>query len=124
MSSVHHPPNPPVLYTFKDPDALSHSLAHFIIKAQKESVTKKGRFTVAISGGSLPKMLKALIGDPSVKWDKWYVHILKRQEKLLIIYSPCRHVFYVDERVVPLDHPDSNYKASQDLLFSKVQIPK
>jgi 6-phosphogluconolactonase len=105
MSSVHHPPSPSVLYTFKDSDALSQSLAAFIIKAQKDSVTKKGRFTIAISGGSLPKMLKALIGESTVKWDKW-------------------HVFYVDERVVPLDHADSNYKASQDLLFSKVPIPQ
>jgi len=37
---------------------------------------------------------------------------------------PYRHVYYVDERVVPLDHPDSNHKACTDILFSKVPIPK
>jgi 6-phosphogluconolactonase len=34
-----------------------------------------------------------------------------------------RHVFYADERVVPLDHEDSNHKLAQDTLFSKVPIP-
>lgn len=35
-----------------------------------------------------------------------------------------RHVYYVDERVVPLDHPDSNHRACVDVLFSKVPIPQ
>lgn len=34
-----------------------------------------------------------------------------------------RQVFYVDERVVPLDHPDSNHRACMEALFSQVQIP-
>ena len=36
----------------------------------------------------------------------------------------CREVFFADERVVPLDHPDSNYAAVNEHLFSKVPIPK
>ena len=35
----------------------------------------------------------------------------------------CRHVFYADERAVPLDHQDSNHALCQDVLFSKVNIP-
>jgi len=34
-----------------------------------------------------------------------------------------RHVFYADERVVPLDHEDSNHRLASELLFSKVSIP-
>lgn len=34
-----------------------------------------------------------------------------------------RHVYYADERVVPLDHPDSNHKLCTEALFSKVPIP-
>lgn len=41
----------------------------------------------------------------------------------LFSLSTNRQVYYVDERVVPLDHPDSNHKACTDLLFSKVPIP-
>ncbi|KAF5377627.1 hypothetical protein D9615_005213 [Tricholomella constricta] len=104
MAGVHQPPNAPALVSFPDTDALAHSLAAFILKAQKDSLDKKGRFTIALSGGSLPKMLKGLVDNPSVKWDKW-------------------QVFYVDERVVPLDHPDSNHLACTTHLFSKVPIP-
>ncbi|KAF9454915.1 6-phosphogluconolactonase [Macrolepiota fuliginosa MF-IS2] len=105
MSAVHHPPNAPILISFADIDTLVSDLASFVVKAQKEAIDKKGKFTIALSGGSLPKLLRGLIGHTSVKWDKW-------------------HVFYVDERVVPLDHPDSNHKACVDALFSKVPIPE
>ncbi|KAI9512634.1 hypothetical protein F5148DRAFT_1161679 [Russula earlei] len=98
-------PTRPVVYSFSDTSNLSDSLAEYIIKAQRESVDKRGRFTVAISGGSLPKTLTALISKSGVKWDKW-------------------HVFYADERVVPLDHEDSNHKLAQDTLYSKVPIPR
>ncbi|TFK40947.1 6-phosphogluconolactonase [Crucibulum laeve] len=104
MAAVHNPPSAPILISFPDPDALVDSLASFIVKAQKDSVDKKGRFTIALSGGSLPKMLRGLINNPAVKWNKW-------------------QVYYVDERVVPLDHPDSNHRACTEHLFSKVPIP-
>jgi 6-phosphogluconolactonase len=66
-------PRDPVLHSFSSSAALSEALAAFIIKAQNESIEnpKKGRFTVALSGGSLPKMLEGLVGNPSVKWHKW-----------------------------------------------------
>ena len=69
---AHHAPNPPILHTFPDADAIVDALASFIVKAQKESLDRKGRFTIALSGGSLPKMLAGLIDNPSVKWDKWF----------------------------------------------------
>ncbi|KAJ7071268.1 hypothetical protein C8F01DRAFT_425386 [Mycena amicta] len=100
----HPAPLAPILYSFPDANVLVESLAEYIVKAQKESIDKKGRFTVALSGGSLPKMLSGLIHNPAVKWDKW-------------------HVFYADERVVPLNHPDSNHLLCTENLFSKVPIP-
>jgi len=104
MSAIHQAPAAPVLYSFSTTDDLAKSLAAFVIKAQKESLDKKGRFDIALSGGSLPKMLHALVGDSAVKWDKW-------------------QIFYVDERVVPLDHPDSNHLACSNFLYSKVNVP-
>ncbi|KAH9835744.1 6-phosphogluconolactonase [Rhodofomes roseus] len=98
-------PSSPILYSFPSSTELCDALANFIIKAQKESIEKKGRFSVAISGGSLPTQLNALINKPGVRWDKW-------------------QVFYADERVVPLDHADSNHKLCTDELFSKVPILK
>ncbi|KAF8807607.1 6-phosphogluconolactonase [Phlegmacium glaucopus] len=100
---MHQPPSPPVLISFKNSDELVSSLAVFVEKAQRDSINKKGRFTIALSGGSLPKMLRGLINNPNIKWDQW-------------------HVYYVDERVVALDHPDSNHRSCDEHLYSKVPI--
>jgi len=99
-----HTSSPPVFTSFTSSAELGEALADFILKAQKEALEKKGRFTVALSGGSLPKQLGGLIGKPGIRWEKW-------------------QVYYADERVVPLDDPDSNHKLCTDVLFSKVAIP-
>ena len=124
-------PTQPVVYSFPDTSQLSDSLAEYILKAQKEAIDKRHRFTVAISGGSLPKTLTALITKPGVQWDKWQVQSFPHPSSVPLIYinhpiyfhSLHRHVFYADERIVPLDHEDSNHKLAQDTLFSKVPIP-
>jgi 6-phosphogluconolactonase len=124
-------PTQPVVYSFSDTSQLSDSLAEYILKAQKEAIDKRHRFTVAISGGSLPKTLTALITKPGLQWDKWQVQSFPHPFGVPLIYyinpnyfhSFHRHVFYADERIVPLDHEDSNHKLAQDTLFSKVPIP-
>ena len=63
----------PVLHSFETTQELTKALAHFIIIAQHEAIEKRDKFTVAISGGSLPKMLSELIGNPQVEWEKWQV---------------------------------------------------
>jgi len=103
--ATHQAPSPPVLLSFPSVDQLMGGLAEFVLKAQDESIEKKGKFSLAISGGSLPKQLAKLIGNPKAKWDKW-------------------HVYFADERVVPLEDDDSNYKLCQAELFAKVPIPK
>ena len=72
-ASLHKPPAPPVLYSFPTTEELIGSLAQFVVHAQNEAVEKRGKFTVALSGGSLPKQLKGLVGRNDVKWDLWYV---------------------------------------------------
>ena len=122
----------PVLYSFPNVDKLTDALAAYITKIQRDAVNKKGRFTIAISGGSLPKTLHGLIGRPGVTWDKWYVYADPslspiRLEHTLIaapgpVPAPCtpiyRHVYYADERVVPLDHEDSNHGLCERELYS------
>jgi len=71
MQSIHQPPSPPILVSFKNSDELVNSLAIFVEKAQRDSINKKGRFTIALSGGSQPKMLRGLINNPHIKWDQW-----------------------------------------------------
>ncbi|KAK9766445.1 suppressor of los1-1 [Basidiobolus ranarum] len=95
----------PIIYSFPNVSEVSVALAQYVAKASAEAIQRHGRFTVALSGGSLPNTLAAVLkDDPSVQWSKW-------------------HVFFADERCVPLDHEDSNYLLAKRELFDHVSIP-
>lgn len=92
---------------FDSEEALSVSLAKYTADLSEKFTKEKGSFTVVVSGGSLIKSLRKLVEAPyidSIDWSKW-------------------HMFWVDERVVPKDHPDSNYLLAFDGFLSKVPIP-
>lgn len=72
---THQPPNAPILYSFPDNGELVDSVAEFVLKAQNDAIKKRGAFTLAISGGSLPANLKGLIGKEGVLFDKWCVSL-------------------------------------------------
>ena len=67
--------------------------------------------SVALSGGSTPRALYQLLADPNepfreqIAWDK-------------------THFFFTDERHVPPDHPDSNYRMVNEAMFSRVPVPQ
>lgn len=70
-----------------------------------QSVQSSGRFTVALSGGSTPRSLYTLLASGSISNIPW--------EKIFF--------FFGDERFVPPEHPDSNYRMAREAgLFSKV----
>lgn len=65
-----------------------------------KSISQTGHFNVALSGGSLPRLLAdalSVADATAIQLDKW-------------------RVFLADERIVPLEHADSNYKAIRDQL--------
>ncbi len=87
---------------------LSIAVAQQIAQLSAEAIRTRGRFTVAISGGSLPELaFPPLTADPhrqQIAWQAW-------------------HVFLADERCVPLDDEDSNYHLARPYLFDQVPIP-
>jgi 6-phosphogluconolactonase len=90
------------LKVFSNPAEVARAAAeHFVNVAPK---------SVALSGGSTPRVLYELLADPNepfrdrIAWDK-------------------THFFFSDERHVPPDHPDSNYRMVNEALFSRVPVP-
>jgi 6-phosphogluconolactonase len=90
-------------------DALSRAAAQHFVDGMKAAVAARGIARIAISGGGSPKPVFSLLADPSqpyreaVPWDRLFV-------------------FWVDERCVPPNHQDSNYRVANELLFSRVPI--
>jgi 6-phosphogluconolactonase len=87
-----------------DPAAVAREAADRFVALARSAIASHGRFTVALSGGSTPKLLYEQLITRSIAWQ----HV---------------HVFWGDERCVPPDHPDSNYGMAQRALLSHVDIP-
>lgn len=89
---------------FNKREDLSVSLANYIADLSDRVIKDRGAFTIVLSGGDLFESLGKLVEAPykeSLDWSKWYV-------------------FWLDERVVPKNHPDSNYLLAYDHFLSKV----
>lgn len=75
----------------------------------EQAIQERGRFTVALSGGSTPKAtFSILAGKPFADALPWQA-----------IYF-----FWGDERCVPPDHPDSNYRMANETLLGKIAVPR
>lgn len=91
-------------------DAVAAAAAHLFTESAVAAVTARATARIAISGGSTPKRMFTLLADPAkpyavaVPWAKL-------------------ELFWVDERCVPPDHPDSNYKMTKEALLDHVPLP-
>ena len=103
----------PVTVTYSvwpDPESVAFAAAQLFSDAAEHAVSTRGLARVAISGGSTPKAMFALLADPnqpfaaSVPWSKL-------------------HLYWVDERCVPPADADSNYRMTNEALLSKVPLP-
>jgi 6-phosphogluconolactonase len=96
------------LHVLATPREATMAMAEFITTEAKERATAQGRFTIALSGGSTPRPLYELLASPAyaerITWDRW-------------------HVFWSDERCVPSNHVDSNYRMAKESLLGHVPIP-
>ncbi len=96
-------------HVYETSDALAHAAAKHFVERVQQSVEKRGRARIAVSGGSTPKATFALLADTNqpygkdIPWDKV-------------------ELFWVDERSVGPDDPDSNYRMTREALLSKVPL--
>lgn len=89
-------------HIFSSEDAVLRALANFFVATADQAIAARGRFAVALSGGSSPKKLYELLASDAyrvqVAWGKVYF-------------------FFGDERTVPKTSPDSNYLMAKKALF-------
>ena len=92
-----------------DPAALAWRAAQHLVELSEEAVSARGRVRIAVSGGSTPKATFALLADPAHPF---------------LTRMPWEHIelFFVDERTVPPDHPDSNYRMTRESLLDHVSL--
>ena len=93
--------------TLTTPQELFAAAAEEVVRAANEAVAQRGRFTIALAGGSTPKSLYNLLATnarTALPWDRMFF-------------------FWGDERHVPPTDPDSNYRMADETMLSKIPVP-
>jgi 6-phosphogluconolactonase len=95
--------------TYADRESLARAAGESFVRSARAAVEQRGRFSVALTGGSSPRLLYGLLAEHSyserIPWDDV-------------------HLFWGDDRCVPPGHPRSNYGLAQRLFISRVPIPR
>jgi 6-phosphogluconolactonase len=94
------------LLLFETPEELAEASARDFAARTQETIDERGRFAVALAGGSTPKAT---------------YEVLARDYANELDWSRV-HVFFGDERTVPPDHEDSNYRMAYETLLSHVPV--
>ena len=92
--------------TLTTPQELFAAAAEEVVRAANEAVAQRGRFTIALAGGSTPKSLYNLLATnarSALPWDRMFF-------------------FWGDERHVPPTDPDSNYRMADETMLSKIPV--
>lgn len=93
---------------FDDVDSLLDALARQWQTIAEQSIADHGAFHVALAGGGTPR--------------SFYTRLTQRDMKDAVAWGKV-HIYFGDERCVPQDHEDSNYRMAKETLFSKLDIP-
>lgn len=92
---------------YPNSDLLSHEAARYIVQVAHKAIAAHGRFTLALSGGSTPKKLYELLGN---------VPYCSQIDWALV------EIFWSDERCVPPESEDSNYRMALEVFLSKIPL--
>jgi len=88
-----------------DAEAVSAAAARDFVALSRDAVAARGSFTVALSGGSTPRRLYQLLAEAPYRSEVAWERV---------------EFFWGDERAVPPDHPDSNYRMAAVALLEKI----
>ena len=95
----------PRIVVVPDAETVASAACDLLLEAERAAIARDGVFRIALSGGSTPRRLYALLASrENVQFPRW-------------------HVFFGDERWVPPDHADSNWRMARETLLDHVAIP-
>jgi len=98
----------PRVQVFDDAEAVARGAAERFVELGQAAIDARGCFSVGLAGGSTPKRTYELLASEAyreqINWSKV-------------------HIFFGDERCVPPDHSESNYRMANEALISRVSIP-
>jgi 6-phosphogluconolactonase len=95
---------PDTLLRFPNAAAIARHAAEMIIADGSRAIAERGRFSMALSGGSTPKVLYALLAAEYSDKLEW----------------PKVDLYFGDERCVGPDHPDSNYRMVREAMLTAI----
>ncbi|GAC1314129.1 MAG: 6-phosphogluconolactonase [Chloroflexota bacterium] len=91
-----------------DPAAMAEAAARHIVESARAATDSRGRFSLALSGGSTPQPVHRRLAEPPFRSSIDWARV---------------HIFFGDERCVPPDDPQSNYRMARETLLDLVPIP-
>ncbi|MBV9582269.1 MAG: 6-phosphogluconolactonase [Chloroflexi bacterium] len=97
-----------VIRVLPDPAALADAAARHIVEQAQAAIDARGAFSIALSGGSTPRDLHRRLASSPLREQIDWTRV---------------HVFFGDERCVPPDDAQSNYRMADETLLSRVDIP-
>jgi 6-phosphogluconolactonase len=93
---------------FPTSEDVARAVAERFVDTANSAISERGKFAVALAGGSTPKRAYEMLASPDfrdrVDWSRVYV-------------------FFGDERPVPPDDPQSNYRMAREAMLDALPIP-
>jgi 6-phosphogluconolactonase len=96
------------IQVYADRAAQTRAAVALFVSLAQQAVLERGLFTAALSGGSTPEPVYAALAAPDLQNQLDWEYI---------------HLFFGDERHVPLEDPASNFRRVKEALLSKVDLP-
>jgi 6-phosphogluconolactonase len=91
-------------HSFNSQQSINQAATTRILQAATEAINKFDSFIIVLAGGSTPKSIYEMLAMADARWEKW-------------------HIYYNDDRCLPVEHPERNSKMARSVWLSKVAIP-
>jgi len=92
-------------HSYDNAEQVATAVCLHILNAAKQAITERGAFKLVLAGGTTPEKVYRLLAETQADWANW-------------------HIYYGDERCLPVNHPDRNSLMAEQAFLNKVTIPR